>query len=40
LGRIVKAIGKEYDLDFFTTGRNYSQDILNRAGWFRLQGWS
>lgn len=40
LGRIVKAIEKGYDIDFFTTGRNYSQDVLNRAGWFQLQGWS
>lgn len=40
LGKIFKAIQDGFDLDFFTTGRNYSQDVLNRAGWFRLQGWS
>lgn len=40
LGKVRKAIHKGYDIDFFTTGRNYSQDVLNRAGWFQLQGWS
>lgn len=40
LGKVRKTIDKGYDIDFFTTGRNYSQDILNRAGWFQLQGWS
>ncbi len=40
LRNIKKAIQKGYDLDFFTTGRNYSPDALNRAGWFLLQGWS
>jgi|WetSurMetagenome_2_1015567.scaffolds.fasta_scaffold02703_2 hypothetical protein len=27
------------DIDCKTTGRNYSQDVLNRAGWFQMQGW-
>ncbi|MGH7889009.1 MAG: hypothetical protein ACRENF_00480 [Thermodesulfobacteriota bacterium] len=40
LGKVRKTIEKGYDFDFFTTGRNYSQDVLNRAGWFQLQGWS
>ncbi len=38
--KIQKAILEGFDLDYFTTGRNYSQDVLNRAGWFHLQGWS
>lgn len=28
------------DIDCRTTGRDYSRDVLNRAGWFQLQGWS
>lgn|SRR5574341_234323 len=40
LRKIQKAIRKGYDLDFFTTGKNYSRDVLNRAGWFFLQGGS
>ena len=40
LGKVRKTIDRGYDIDLFTTGRNYSQDILNRAGWFQLQGWS
>lgn len=40
LRNILKAVVKGYDIDFFTTGRNYSQDVLNRAGWFKLQEWS
>ncbi len=27
------------DVDCKTTGRDYSKDVLNRAGWFQLQGW-
>ncbi len=38
--KIQKAILEGFDLDYFTTGRNYSQDVLNRAGWFYLQDWS
>jgi hypothetical protein len=28
------------DVDFYTSGRNYSADVLNRAGWFGGHGWS
>ncbi len=27
------------DVDCKTTGRDYSRDVLNRAGWFQLHGW-
>lgn len=27
------------DIDANTTGRDYSQDVLNRTGWFQLHGW-
>lgn len=26
-------------VDYYTTGRNYSKDVLERAGWFQLHGW-
>jgi hypothetical protein len=38
-GNVMKAIERRLDLDFFTTGRDYGKDTLNRAGWFRLKGW-
>ncbi|MCH2045042.1 MAG: peptidoglycan-binding protein [Saprospiraceae bacterium] len=28
-----------YGVDYYTTGRNYSKDVLERAGWFQLHGW-
>jgi len=33
------AIQNGDDIDFFTTGRDYSRDVVNRAGWFQLHGW-
>jgi hypothetical protein len=38
-GRILKAIREAKDIDYYTTGRNYSSDVLNRAGWFQAHGW-
>ena len=31
---------REGDIDLFTTGENYSTDVLSRAGWFQVQGWA
>lgn len=28
-----------YGVDYYTTGRDYSKNVLERAGWFQLQGW-
>ncbi|OQW90665.1 MAG: hypothetical protein BWK79_19170 [Beggiatoa sp. IS2] len=28
------------DVDAATTGKDYSKDVLNRASWFRSQGWA
>ncbi len=28
------------EVDCKTTGRDYSRDVLNRAGWFQAHGWS
>ena len=25
--------------DYYTAGRNYAKDVLDRAGWFQLHGW-
>jgi hypothetical protein len=38
-GNVLNAIHAGHPLDFFTTGRNYSQDVLNRAGFFQNMGW-
>jgi hypothetical protein len=34
VGNVLNAIKAGLDLDYFTAGRNYSSDVLNRAGWF------
>jgi peptidoglycan hydrolase-like protein with peptidoglycan-binding domain len=39
-GHVLSAIQNGQDVDFFTAGRNYSKDVLNRAGWFQLKGWT
>jgi peptidoglycan hydrolase-like protein with peptidoglycan-binding domain len=39
-GRVLTAIQSKQDVDFFTAGRDYSKDVLNRAGWFQLKGWT
>lgn len=33
------AIESGRSIDFFTHGRDYSRDVLSRAGWFQLHGW-
>lgn len=38
-GNALRAIRDGRDIDFYTTGRDYSKDVLNRAGWFQLKGW-
>jgi peptidoglycan hydrolase-like protein with peptidoglycan-binding domain len=38
-GNVLKALQTGRDVDYFTAGRNYGKDTLNRAGWFRLKGW-
>lgn len=39
-GNVLQAIRDGRDIDFYTTGRNYSADVLNRAGFFQAAGWS
>lgn len=38
--RTLRAIKEGIDVDANTSGRNYSTDVLNLAGWFQLYGWS
>ncbi len=38
-GNVLKAIRDGLDIDYYTFGRDYSKDALNRAGWFQLNGW-
>jgi hypothetical protein len=39
LTNVMDAISAGYDVDYYTTGQDYSWDVLNRAGWFQLHGW-
>jgi hypothetical protein len=38
-GNVLTAVRDGHDIDFFTTGRNYSKDVLNRAGFFQNMDW-
>lgn len=38
-GRIFTAIRNSLDIDTYTSGGNYSIDVLNRAGFFQINGW-
>ena len=37
--RVYEAHLAGQDVDYFTAGRNYSADVLSRAGWFQRYGW-
>ncbi len=39
-GNVLHALRDGRDVDFYTSGRDYSSDVLNRAGWFGGHGWS
>jgi hypothetical protein len=39
VGGVLKALKRGLDVDAGTTGKNYSADVLNRAGWFQAAGW-
>jgi Transglycosylase SLT domain len=34
-GNVVKAIQERRDVDYYTTGHNYSEDVIRRATWFK-----
>jgi hypothetical protein len=38
-GNVLRALRQGVDVDFYTAGRDYSRDVLDRAGFFRSQGW-
>ncbi len=39
LENVLRAARHGLDLDFYTAGRDYSREILNRAGFFQAHGW-
>jgi len=39
-GNVLKAVHNDRDVDYYTHGRDYSRDTLNRAGWFQIHGWA
>ena len=36
---VVRALRKGLDADYYTSGRDYGRDVLDRAGWFLAAGW-
>lgn len=38
-GNVVKAVQNQLDIDYYTAGRNYGRDTLDRAGFFAMHGW-
>ena len=39
IDNVLHAIRHGLDLDFYTSGRDYSRDVLHRAGFFQAHGW-
>ncbi len=39
-GNVLRALEDGRDVDFYTAGRDYSGDVLDRSGWFELHGWT
>jgi Putative peptidoglycan binding domain len=39
LDNVLRAVRQGLDLDFYTAGRDYAREILNRAGFFEAHGW-
>jgi Putative peptidoglycan binding domain len=39
LDNVLRAARQGLNLDFYTAGRDYSRDVLNRAGFFEAHGW-
>lgn len=38
--RVISCIVGKGDIDELTSGKNFSADVLSRAGWFQVQGWT
>jgi hypothetical protein len=39
-GNVIAALNRGEDVDFFTTGKDYSWQVIQRAGWFQDNGWA
>lgn len=39
VGNVMKAIVSGKGVDYYTAHRDYSRDVLSRAGWFQINGW-
>ncbi len=39
-GNVLRGLRDGRDVNFFTAGRNYSDDVLHRAGFFQAHGWA
>jgi Bacterial SH3 domain/Transglycosylase SLT domain len=39
-GNVVDAVNAGLDVDAYTTGADYSWDVIQRAGWFQDNGWA
>lgn len=39
-GNVNKAVKAGRDIDYYTAHRDYSRDVLSRAGWFQVNGWT
>ncbi len=39
LGNALKGHNAGLGADYYTTGRDYAKNVLERAGWFQLHGW-
>ena len=39
LDNVLRAVRHGLDLDFYTAGRDYAREILNRVGFFEAHGW-
>jgi hypothetical protein len=39
IGNVMRAVQHGFDLDFYTAGRDYARNTLDRAGFFEAHGW-
>jgi hypothetical protein len=39
VGNVMRAVQHGLDLDFYTVGRRYASEVLERAGFFEAHGW-
>jgi len=39
VGNVMRAVQHGLDLDFYTVGRRYADEVLERAGFFEAHGW-